>query len=175
MLSARKKHRVYRNALAFVLISVFSLSTIFSPLVKAEALPSYAWKDIVIPNGHFSESKISPDGSKLFVLQAVPGSSSKRQLIVSEDDGVSWNTFVAPDRAYGLMVSADGSKLIIRGKYGENSIYVSTDGGRNWIKAASPVSNSDNLFMSPDGAILAKYVYATEDLFVSNDDGQTWI
>jgi hypothetical protein len=175
MLSARKKHRVYRNALAFVLISVFSLSTIFSPLVKAEALPSYAWKDIVIPNGHFSESKISPDGSKLFVLQAVLGSSSKRQLIVSEDDGVSWNTFVAPDRAYGLMVSADGSKLIIRGKYGENSIYVSTDGGRNWIKAASPVSNSDNLFMSPDGAILAKYVYATEDLFVSNDDGQTWI
>lgn len=175
MLSARKKHRVYRNALAFVLISVFSLSTIFSPLVKAEALPSYAWKDIVIPNGHFSESKISPDGSKLFVLQAIPGSSSKRQLIVSEDDGVSWNTFVAPDRAYGLMVSADGSKLIIRGKYGENSIYVSTDGGRNWIKAASPVSNSDNLFMSPDGAILAKYVYATEDLFVSNDDGQTWI
>lgn len=175
MLSARKKHRVYRNALAFVLISVFSLSTIFSPLVKAEALPSYAWKDIVIPNGHFSESKISPDGSKLFVLQAVPGSSSKRQLIVSEDDGVSWNTFVAPDRAYGLVVSADGSKLIIRGKYGENSIYVSTDGGRNWIKAASPVSNSDNLFMSPDGAILAKYVYATEDLFVSNNDGQTWI
>lgn len=170
-----KKHRVYRNALAFVLISVFSLSTIFSPLVKAEALPSYAWKDIVIPNGHFSESKISPDGSKLFVLQAVPGSSSKRQLIVSEDDGVSWNTFVAPDRAYGLVVSADGSKLIIRGKYGENSIYVSTDGGRNWIKAASPVSNSDNLFMSPDGAILAKYVYATEDLFVSNNDGQTWI
>ena len=175
MLSARKKHRVYRNALAFVLISVFSLSTIFSPLVKAEALPSYAWKNIVIPNGHFSESKISPDGSKLFVLQAVPGSSSKRQLIVSEDDGVSWNTFVAPDRAYGLMVSVDGSKLIIRGKYGENSIYVSTNGGRNWIKAASPVSNSDNLFMSPDGAILAKYVYATEDLFVSNDDGQTWI
>ena len=175
MLSARKKHRVYRNALAFVLISVFSMSTIFSPLVKAEALPSYAWKNIVIPNGHFSESKISPDGSKLFVLQAVPGSSSKRQLIVSEDDGVSWNTFVAPDRAYGLMVSVDGSKLIIRGKYGENSIYVSTNGGRNWIKAASPVSNSDNLFMSPDGAILAKYVYATEDLFVSNDDGQTWI
>ena len=175
MLSARKKHRVYRSALAFVLISVFSLSTIFSPLVKAEALPSYAWKDIVIPNGHFSESKISPDGSKLFVLQAVPGSSSKRQLIVSEDDGVSWNTFVAPDRAYGLVVSADGSKLIIRGKYGENSIYVSTNGGRNWIKATSPVSNSDNLFMSPDGAILAKYVYATEDLFVSNDDGQTWI
>ena len=175
MLSARKKHRVYRNALAFVLISVFSLSTVFSPLVKAEALPSYAWKNIVIPNGHFSESKISPDGSKLFVLQAVPGSSSKRQLIVSEDDGVSWNTFVAPDRAYGLMVSVDGSKLIIRGKYGENSIYVSTNGGRNWIKAASPVSNSDNLFMSPDGAILAKYVYATEDLFVSNDDGQTWI
>lgn len=175
MLSARKKHRVYRNALAFVLIPVFSLSTIFSPLVKAEALPSYAWKNIVIPNGHFSESKISPDGSKLFVLQAVPGSSSKRQLIVSEDDGVSWNTFVAPDRAYGLMVSVDGSKLIIRGKYGENSIYVSTNGGRNWIKAASPVSNSDNLFMSPDGAILAKYVYATEDLFVSNDDGQTWI
>lgn len=175
MLSARKKHRVYRNALAFILISVFSLSTIFSPLVKAEVLPSYTWKDIVIPNGHFSESKISPDGSKLFVLQAVPGSSSKRQLIVSEDDGVSWNTFVAPDRAYGLMVSVDGSKLIIRGKYGENSIYVSTDGGRNWIKAASPVSNSDNLFMSPDGAILAKYVYATEDLFISNDDGQTWI
>ena len=129
----------------------------------------------MIPNGYFSESKISPDGSKLFVLQAVPGSSSKRQLIVSEDDGVSWNTFVAPDRAYGLVVSADGSKLIIRGKYGENSIYVSTDGGRNLIKAASPVSNSDNLFMSPDGAILAKYVYATEDLFVSNNDGQTWI
>ena len=175
MLSARKKHRVYRDALAFVLISVFSLSTIFSPLVKAETLPSYVWKDIVIPNGYFSESKISPDGSKLFVLQAVPGSSSKRQLIVSEDDGVSWSTFIAPDRAYGLMVSADGSKLIIRGKYGENSIYVSTDSGRNWIKAASPVSNSDNLFMSPDGAILAKYVYATENLFVSNDDGQTWI
>ena len=168
-------HKLYVGVMVFISMFALSLSAILAPLARAEDAPLYTWRDITIPGqGDISESRVSPDGSKLFVLRRDLASGSVN-LLVSANDGASWNTFVAPDRAYGLMVSADGSKLIIRGKYGENSIYVSTDGGRNWIKAASPVSNSDNLFMSPDGAILAKYVYATEDLFVSNDDGQTWI
>ena len=175
MLSARKKHRVYRKALTFVFVFAISLSIIFTPSARAESASAYVWKNVAIPNGYFSESKISLDGSKLFILQVVPGSPTKRQLLVSEDDGVNWSVFAVPDRAYGLLVDASGSKLVLRGKYGENSVYVSTDGGRSWTKSTTPVSNSDNLLMSPDGSILAKYTYSTQSLFISSDNGQTWV
>ena len=175
MLSARKKHRVYRKALTFVFVFAISLSIIFTPSARAESASAYVWKNVAIPNGYFSESKVSLDGSKLFILQVVPGSPTKRQLLVSEDDGVNWSVFAVPDRAYGLLVDASGSKLVLRGKYGENSVYVSTDGGRSWTKSTTPVSNSDNLLMSPDGSILAKYTYSTQSLFISSDNGQTWV
>lgn len=163
-----------------VLISMFtlSLSVVLAPFAKAEDAPLYTWRDITIPGqGDISESRVSPDGSKLFVLRRDLASGSVN-LLVSANDGASWSTFVAPEGANGLLVSSDGSKLVVKGKYGENAIYVSTDGGRTWVKRNSFVPDTARVLMSPDGSTLVTYwehsLY-NDPMAVSTDDGNTWV
>lgn len=155
-----------------------SLSAILAPLARAENTPLYTWKDITIPgHGDISESRVSPDGSKLFVLRRDLASGSVN-LLVSTNDGASWSTFVAPEGANGLLVSSDGSKLVVKGKYGENVIYVSTDGGQTWVKHNSFVPDTARVLMSPDGSTLVTYwehsLY-NDPMAVSTDDGNTWV
>ena len=129
--------KLYVSVMAFISVFTLSLSAILAPLVRAEDAPLYTWKDITIPgHGDISESRVSLDGSKLFVLRRDLASGSVN-LLVSANDGASWSTFAAPEGANGLLVSSDGSKLVVKGKYGENAIYVSTDGGRTWVKRNS--------------------------------------
>ena len=163
-----------------VLISMFtlSLSVVLAPFAKAEDAPLYTWRDITIPGqGDISESRVSPDGLKLFVLRRDLASGSVN-LLVSANDGASWSTFAAPEGANGLLVSSDGSKLVVKGKYGENAIYVSTDGGRTWVKRNSFVPDTARVLMSPDGSTLVTYwehsLY-NDPMAVSTDDGNTWV
>lgn len=145
-------------------------------LARAENAPLYTWRDITIPGqGDISESRVSPDGSKLFVLRRDLASGSAN-LLVSANDGASWSTFAAPEGANGLLVSSDGSKLVVKGKYGENAIYVSTDGGRTWVKRNSSVPYTAHVLMSPDGSFLVKCLnsVAPYTTHISTDDGQTW-
>ena len=69
---------------------------------------NYTWA------GDISESRVSPDGSKLFVLQK-DLASGRVNLLISANDGVSWSTFAAPEDANRLLVNSDGSKLVVRG------------------------------------------------------------
>ena len=147
-------------------------------LARAENAPLYTWRDITIPGqGDISESRVSPDGSKLFVLRRDLASGSAN-LLVSANDGASWSTFAAPEGANGLLVSSDGSKLVVKGKYGENAIYVSTDGGRTWVKRNPFVPDTARVLMSPDGSTLVTYwehsLY-NDPMAVSTDDGNTWV
>lgn len=163
-----------------VLISMFtlSLSVVLAPFAKAEDAPLYTWRDITIPGqGDISESRVSPDGLKLFVLRRDLASGSVN-LLVSANDGASWSTFAAPEGANGLLVSSDGSKLVVKGKYGENAIYVSTDGGRTWVKRNSFVPDTARVLMSPDGSTLVTYWEHSlydDPMAVSTDDGNTWV
>ena len=171
-------HKLYVGVMVFISMFALSLSAILAPLARAEDAPLYTWRDITIPGqGDISESRVSPDGSKLFVLRRDLASGSAN-LLVSANDGASWSTFAAPEGANGLLVSSDGSKLVVKGKYGENAIYVSTDGGRTWAKRNSSVPYTAHVLMSPDGSTLVMYFEHSlynDPMAVSTDDGNTWV
>lgn len=171
-------HKLYVSVMVFISMFALSLSVILAPFARAENAPLYTWRDITIPGqGDISESRVSPDGSKLFVLRRDLASGSVN-LLVSANDGASWSTFAAPEGANGLLVSSDGSKLVVKGKYGENAIYASTDGGRTWVKRNSSVPHAARVLMSPDGSTLVMYFEHSlynDPMAVSTDDGNTWV
>ena len=176
MLIKNRKRAVYRGILS--LAFVFSLSALaaLSPLVRAEESPKYTWKDVTVPgDDEFREAIISPDGSKLFILRE-DANTGDIKLLISADNGASWNSFVMPDSANRLLVNTDGSKMIVNGRRGEKSFYMSTDGGHNWVKSNNIDPSNNHLFMSPDGSTLARCGDdgETPPLYVSIDDGQTW-
>ncbi len=176
MLIKNGKRVVYRGALSLVFIFALSALAVLSPLVRAEELPKYTWKDITVPgDDEFKEVTISPDGSKLFVLREGTNTGDMK-LLISADNGVSWNSFAMPDSANRLLVNTDGSKMIVNGRHGEKSFYMSTDGGHNWVKSNNIDPSNNHLFMSPDGSTLARCGDdgETPPLYVSIDDGQTW-
>ena len=145
-------------------------------MVRAEESPKYTWKDVTVPgDDEFREAVISPDGSKLFILREDTNTGDIK-LLISADNGASWNSFAIPDSANRLLVNTDGSKMIVNGWHGENSFYMSTDGGHNWVKSSNVDPSNNHLFMSPDGSTLARCGDdgKTPPLYVSTDDGQTW-
>ena len=176
MLIKNRKRAVYGGALSLVFVFALSALAVLSPLVRAEESPKYTWKDVAVPgDDEFREAIISPDGSKLFILREDTNTGDIK-LLISADNGVSWNSFAMPDSANRLLVNTDGSKMIVNGWHGENSFYMSTDGGRNWVKSSNIDPSNNHLFMSPDGSILARCGDdgKTPPLYVSTDDGQTW-
>ena len=178
MLIKNRKRAVYRGALSLVFVFALSALAVLSPLVRAEESPKYTWRDITMPGqGSISESRVSLDGSKLFVLRKNL-SGVGVNLLVSVDDGASWSTFAAPEGANGLLVSSDGSRLVVKGKHGENAIYISTDGGRTWTKRNQFVADTARVLMSPDGSTLAmcgSVTSHTDPMSVSTDGGSTWV
>ena len=176
MLIKNRKRTAYRGALSLVFVFALSALAVLSPLARAEESPKYTWKDITVPgDDEFREATISPDGSKLFVRREDTNTGDMK-LLISADNGVSWNSFAMPDYANRLLVNTDGSKMIVNGWHGENSFYMSTDGGRNWVKSSNIDPSNNHLFISPDGSILARCGDdgKTPPLYVSTDDGQTW-
>ena len=176
MLAKSKKYIMHRGMLSLIFAFALSVSAILSPLVRAEESPKYTWKDVTVPgDDEFREAIISPDGSKLFVLREDTNTGDIK-LLISADNGASWNSFAMPDSANRLLVNTDGSKMIVNGWHGENSFYMSTDGGHNWIKSSNVDPSNNHLFMSPDGSTLARCGDdgETPPLYVSIDDGQTW-
>ena len=178
MLIKNRKRVVYRGMLSLVFVFALSALAVLPPLVRAEESPKYTWRDITIPGqGNISESRVSLDGLKLFVLRRNL-SGGGVSLLVSVDDGASWSTFAAPEGANGLLVSSDGSRLVVKGKHGENAIYISTDGGRTWTKRNQFVADTARVFMSPDGSTLAmcgSVTSHTDPMSVSTDGGNTWV
>ena len=176
MLTKNRKRAVYRGALFLVFVFALSALAVLSPLVRAEESPKYTWKDVTVPgDDEFREASISPDGSKLFILRE-DANTGDMKLLISADNGASWNSFAMPDSANRLLVNTDGSKMIVNGRRGEKSFYMSTDGGRNWVKSNNIDPSNNHLFMSPDGSTLARCGDdgETPPLYVSTDNGQTW-
>lgn len=176
MLIKNRKRAVCRGVLSLLFVFALSALTVLSPLVRAEESPKYTWKDVTVPgDDEFREAIISPDGSKLFILRE-DANTGDMKLLISADNGASWNSFAMPDSANRLLVNTDGSKMIVNGRSGEKSFYMSTDGGHNWVKSNNIDPSNNHLFMSPDGSTLARCGDdgETPPLYVSIDDGQTW-
>ena len=176
MLIKNRKRAVYRGALSLLFVFALSAMAVLSPLVRAEESPKYTWRDVTVPgDDEFREASISPDGSKLFILRE-DANTGDMKLLISADNGASWNSFAMPDSANRLLVNTDGSKMIVNGRRGEKSFYMSTDGGHNWVKSNNIDPSNNHLFMSPDGSTLARCGDdgETPPLYVSTDDGQTW-
>ena len=176
VLIKNRKRVVCRGILSLVFVFALSALAVLSPLVRAEESPKYTWRDVAVPgDDEFREAIISPDGSKLFILRE-DANTGDMKLLISADNGVSWDSFAMPDSANRLLVNTDGSKMIVNGRRGEKSFYMSTDGGRNWVKSSNIDPSNNHLFMSPDGSTLARCGDdgETPPLYVSIDDGQTW-
>ena len=109
MLTKSKKYIMHRGMLSLIFAFALSVSAISSPLVRAEESPKYKWNKLEGSGSGYAEySIISPDGSKLFVLQ-----EDSRKLLVSTDNGATWDSFDIPSLSYPeLQVNTDGSKIL---------------------------------------------------------------
>ena len=168
-----KVQNILKSAVALMLMLTLSLSTALSPLAKAEEA-KYTWKTLTsVPvTNRAKKVYVSPDGSKLFVLEM--DAANNTNFWMSADDGATWKTIFSKQAIIEYAsISADGSKIVL--KYGY-SFSISTDGGQSWAERGLSPAFSGAL-ISPDGSFLAGcsgHTPAGYITYISTDDGQTW-
>ena len=170
-----KVQNILKSAVALMLMLTLSLSTALSPLAKAEEA-KYTWKTLTsAPNFSFTDlrgSYVSPDGSKLFVMDSDAAHNSN--FWMSADDGATWRKIFSKQGVINdVSISADGSKIVLGYGY---SFSISTDGGQSWVERG-PYSGHGNVLISPDGSFLASCSGSRATgliTHISTDDGQTW-
>ena len=170
-----KVQNILKSAVALMLMLTLSLSTALSPLAKAEEA-KYTWKTLTsAPNFSFTDlrgSYVSPDGSKLFVMDSDAAHNSN--FWMSADDGATWRKIFSKQGVINdVSISADGSKIVLEYGY---SFSISTDGGQSWVERG-PYSGHGNVLISPDGSFLASCSGSRATgliTHISTDDGQTW-
>ena len=170
-----KVQNILKSAVALMLMLTLSLSTALSPLAKAEEA-KYTWKTLTsAPNFSFTDlrgSYVSPDGSKLFVMDSDAAHNSN--FWMSADDGATWRKIFSKQGVINdVSISADGSKIVLGYGY---SFSISTDGGQSWVERG-PYSGHGNVLISPDGSFLASCSGGRATgliTHISTDDGQTW-
>ena len=170
-----KVQNILKSAVALMLMLTLSLSTALSPLAKAEEA-KYTWKTLTsVPNFSFTDlrsSYVSPDGSKLFVMDSDAAHNSN--FWMSADDGATWRKIFSKQTVINnVSISADGSKIVLEYGY---SFSISTDGGQSWVERG-PYSGHGNVLISPDGSFLVNCSGSRATgliTHISTDDGQTW-
>ena len=179
-----KVQNILKSAVALMLMLTLSLSTALSPLAKAEEA-KYTWKTItsvpVFNNGSAKGINISPDGSKLFILEEEYGSSVSTNLWMSADDGATWRKIFSKQVSIGSsLISTDGSKMVLLSDNNQR-FYISTDGGQSWVErilnSGQGSSAHEAVRISPDGSFLVSCSNsgtAPYTTYISTDDGQTW-
>ena len=168
-----KVQNILKSAVALMLMLTLSLSTALSPLAKAEEA-RYTWKTLtsVPATDRAIKVYVSPDGSKLFVMDSDAAHNSN--FWMSADDGATWRKIFSKQGTTDYAsISTDGSKIVL--KYGY-SFSISTDGGQSWVERGLSPAFSGAL-ISPDGSFLAGCSGLTPSgyiTYISTDDGQTW-
>ena len=168
-----KVQNILKSAVALMLMLTLSLSTALSPLAKAEEA-KHTWKTVTSApiSGDLRGIYVSPDGSKLFVVES-DAAAHNSSLWMSADDGATWRKiFSKPTVIEHMSINTDGSKMVL-GPVGSASVYVSVDGGQSWTERHGVATT----IMSPDGSFLVgcsgsgATSYTTH---ISTDGGQTW-
>ena len=171
-----KVQNILKSAVALMLMLTLSLSTALSPLAKAEEA-RHTWKTVTSApiSGDLRGIYVSPDGSKLFVVES-DAAAHNSSLWMSADDGATWRKiFSKPTVIEHMSISAGGSKMVL-GNLGSPHFYISTDGGQSWTENQNNGVVSPTI--SPDGSFLVgcSGSGATgHTTHISTDDGQTWI
>ena len=169
-----KVQNILKSAVALMLMLTLSLSTALSPLAKAEEA-RHTWKTLTSApiSGDLRGIYVSPDGSKLFVVES-DAAAHNSSLWMSADDGATWRKiFSKPTVIEHMSISTDGSKMAL-GPVGSASVYVSVDGGQSWTERHGVATT----IMSPDGSFLvgcSDSGATGHTTHISTDDGQTWI
>ena len=171
-----KVQNILKSAVALMLMLTLSLSTALSPLAKAEEA-RYTWKNLTSVPGHRMEIiYISPDGSKLFVMER-DAAHNTTDLWMSADDGTTWRKIFSKQISVttfmdDVSISTDGSKIVLRSG---NYFGISTDGGQSWTDKG-PEPEGVNVLISPNGSFLVKCFndIAPFTTYISTDNGQTW-
>ena len=169
-----KGQNILKSAVALMLMLTLSLSTALSPLAKAEEA-RHTWKTVTSApiSGDLRGIYVSPDGSKLFVVES-DAAAHNSSLWMSADDGATWRKiFSKPTVIENMSISTDGSKMVL-GPVGSASVYVSVDGGQSWTERHGVATT----IMSPDGSFLVGCSGSGATgctTHISTDDGQTWI
>ena len=169
----KNKKNVLKGVVAFVFMLTLSLSTALSPLAKAEEA-KYTWKMLTsVPvSSDLKYVYVSPDGSKLFVLEM--DATHNSNFWMSADDGATWRKIFSKQmNLENATFSTDGSKIVL-GSLGSPHFYISTDGGQSWTERRHSVTFSS---ISPDGSFLAGCSSGAATgyiIYISTDNGQTW-
>ena len=169
-----KGQNILKSAVALMLMLTLSLSTMLSPLAKAEEA-RYTWKTLTsVPvSNDLKGIYVSPDGSKLFVTES--DAAHNTSIWMSADDGATWRKIFSKQITIEFVsISAGGSKIVL-GNLGSPHFYISTDGGQSWTEnqnngVISPI-------ISPDGSFLvgsSNSGVANFTTLISTDDGRTW-
>lgn len=165
--------KVFKNksilAIKMILVAMVMITTNNVSAIDSE----YVWRDAIGGNNGI----ITLDGSKIMKLDK-DNNSHIVKLFTSTDNGVSWDggkPTPASDFSSELFSSADGSKLVFKGKWNEQKMYISSDSGDSW-SVVSTASSSSTIGLSPDGRTLVElYSQAGKRILrVSSDDGQNW-
>ena len=132
-----KVQNILKSAVALMLMLTLSLSTALSPLAKAEEA-KYTWKTLTSVPASVDDVKniyISPDGSKLFILNEEYGSPVGTSLWMSADDGATWRKIFSKQQVSigSSLISTDGSKMVLLSDNNQR-FYISTDGGQSWVE-----------------------------------------
>ena len=167
-----KVQNILKSAVALMLMLTLSLSTALSPLAKAEEA-KYTWKTVTSApiSGDLRGIYVSPDGSKLFVVES-DAAAHNSSLWMSADDGATWRKiFSKPTVIEHMSISTDGSKITM-GPSGIAYSYISTDGGQSWTENNSMSYTT----FSPDGSFLVGCSGSgtAHIIYISTDGGQTW-
>ena len=178
MLTKSKKYIMHRGMLSLIFAFALSVSTILSPLVRAEEPSGYMWKTLTsmpAPSNNLRNIYISPDGSKLFIFEEE--SAFRTVVWMSADDGATWKKiFSKQGTVIGYLSSTVGGSKITLVSDDRRHLYISTDGGQNWTGRALPpwylrvIASLDGSFLVACGGD-DDIGYTTD---ISTDDGQTW-
>ena len=169
-----KGQNILKSAVALMLMLTLSLSTALSPLAKAEEA-RWTWKNLTtVPVANDLKGiYVSPDGSKLFVVESDAAHNSS--FWMSADDGATWRKIFSKQiNLEHAVFSADGSKIVL-GNLGTSHFYISTDGGQSWTENQNNGVVSPTI--SPDGSFLASCSGSGatgHTTHISTDNGQTW-
>ena len=109
-----KVQNILKSAVALMLMLTLSLSTALSPLAKAEEA-RYTWKILTsVPvTNDLRGIYVSPDGSKLFVVES-DAAAHNSSFWMSADDGATWRKIFSKQITIEFVsISAGGSKMVL--------------------------------------------------------------
>jgi photosystem II stability/assembly factor-like uncharacterized protein len=155
--------------LATTNLNLLEMVLVFGILVLLVAGFTPVWTQTAAPtNNAYAWIASSADGKIVCAI------NSYRPALLSTNGGKTWTTNGTPTAAYGIAISADGTKLIMSAISNNQSyIIVSTNAGNTWTQTILPGGEWLAVASSADGAKLFA-ANSVGFIYASTNSGVTW-